>query len=185
MIPWCLISWNLWVCSHETFESKLKVSVRVTVGFHSHGSDVQQVLPEESSCVSHKVRPKKYQNIRVWSRKRFIAGPSKEMGDLSPRKTLNSLNDFSKTFLKARWARGMVSCYQLLGMEVLCSSSCPHRSGHNVPVNLQQNKCYSLFCNFLSLYEWTLKGQSPEKVLSCIFQAMGNILLQKMQSQHA
>ena len=79
--------------------------MRVTVGFHSHGSDVQQVLPGESSCVSHKVRPKKkkkYQNIRVWSRKRFIAGPSKEMGDLSPRKTLNSLNDFSKTFLKAR-----------------------------------------------------------------------------------
>ena len=23
-----------------------------------------------------------------------------------------------------------------------------------VPVNLQQDKCYSLFCNFLSLYEW-------------------------------
>ena len=36
------------------------------------------------------------------AKKRFIAGPSKEMGDLSPRKTLNSLNDFSKTFLKAR-----------------------------------------------------------------------------------
>ena len=83
-------------------ESKLKVLVRVTVGFHSRGSDVQQVLPGESSCVSHKVRPKKYQNIRVWSRKRFIAGPSKEMGNVYPRKTLNSLNDFSKTVLKAR-----------------------------------------------------------------------------------
>ena len=29
-----------------------------------------------------------------------------------------------------------------------------HRSGQDVPVNLQQNKCYSLFYNFLSLYEW-------------------------------
>ena len=27
-------------------------------------------------------------------------------------------------------------------------------SGHDVPVNLQDT-CYSLFCNFLSLYEWT------------------------------
>ena len=33
--------------------------MRVTVGFHSRDSDVQQVLPEESSCVSHKGRPKK------------------------------------------------------------------------------------------------------------------------------
>ena len=27
------------------------------------------------------------------------------------------------------------------------------RSGYNIPVNLQQDKCYSLFCCFLSLYE--------------------------------
>ena len=31
---------------------------------------------------------------------------------------------------------------------------CPLRSGHNVPINLQQDKCYSLFYNFVSLYEW-------------------------------
>ena len=28
------------------------------------------------------------------------------------------------------------------------------RSGQDVPINLQKNKCYSPFCNFLSLYEW-------------------------------
>ena len=27
-------------------------------------------------------------------------------------------------------------------------------SGPRVPVNLQWDKCYFLFCNFLSLYEW-------------------------------
>ena len=43
---------------------------------------------------------------------------------------------------------------KLLGVGILCSCSCPHRSGHDVPVNLQQDKRYSLFCNFLSLYEW-------------------------------
>ena len=31
---------------------------------------------------------------------------------------------------------------------------------------------------------YTFKGQSPETRLSCIFQAIGNILLQKVQSQH-
>ena len=81
---------------------------------------------------------------------------------------------------KVREGRGC----RLLGAGILCSCSCPRRSGHSVPVNLQQDKCYSLFCNFLFLYEWTLKGQSPENRLSCIFQAIGNILLQKAQSQH-
>jgi len=59
---------------------------------------------------------------------------------------------------------------------------CPHRSSHNVPVNLQQHKYYSLFCNFLSLYEGEsvilipLKvGWSLENGLSCIFQTIGNI----------
>ena len=78
----------------------------------------------------------------------------------------------------------MVCCCKLLSVGILCSHICPLRSGQDVPVNLQQDKCYSLFCNFLSLYEWTLKGQSPETRLSCIFHAIGNILLQKVQSQH-
>ena len=33
-----------------------------------------------------------------------------------------------------------------------CSCSCACRSSHDVPVNLQQDKCYSLFCSVLSLY---------------------------------
>ena len=37
--------------------------------------------------------------------------------------------------------------------------------------------CYSLFYNFLSLYEKTLKGQSLENGLFYIFQAIGNMLL--------
>ena len=48
----------------------------------------------------------------------------------------------------------MASCCKLLGVGILWSCSCPSRSGHNVPINLQQDKCYSLFCNFLSLCEW-------------------------------
>ena len=42
----------------------------------------------------------------------------------------------------------MVACCRHLGVRVLCSCSCPCRSGHNVPINLHQNKRYSLFWTF-------------------------------------
>ena len=38
-------------------------------------------------------------------------------------------------------------------MIILCSYSSPPRSDHDVAGNLQQDKCYSLFCNFLFVYE--------------------------------
>ena len=76
---------------------------------------------------------------------------------------------------------GKESCCEFFGVWILCSCSYPCRSGHNVLVNLQQ-MLFSVL-QLLSLYEWTLQGQSPEKTLSCIFQAIGNVLLQKVQSQ--
>ena len=81
-------------------------------------------------------------------------------------KVPNSLKHFSKALLKARWARDLVSCCKLLGVRILYSCSHPGRSGHNAPVNVQQDKFYSLFWNFLFLYEWI---QSPGNTLSCIF----------------
>ena len=36
----------------------------------------------------------------------------------------------------------------MLGARILCSCICVCRSDHNVLVNLQQDKCYSLLCNF-------------------------------------
>lgn len=42
-------------------------------------------------------------------------------------------------FLKARWGRGGIGCCKLLGIGILCFCSCPHRSGHDVPVNLRSN----------------------------------------------
>ena len=44
----------------------------------------------------------------------------------------------------------MVSYHRLTGLGILASCSCcPRRSVHFVPVNLQQDKGYCLFCNFL------------------------------------
>ena len=70
----------------------------------------------------------------------------------------NSLKGFSKAFLKARRGRGLVGYCTLLGVGILCSCRCPRRSGHDVPVNLQQDKFY----NYLSLCEW--KSVIPLKV---------------------
>ena len=72
-------------------------------------------------------------------------------------KTLNSSKGFSKTFLKARWGRGLVSFCKLISVGILCSSSCPRMSCHDVPVNLQQGKYNSLFCNFYLCMNGLLK----------------------------
>ena len=60
------------------------------------------------------------------------------------------------------------------------------RAGHDVPVNLQWDKRYSLFCNFLSLLEWETYIALKVRTLRMgyILQPVGNILLQKVQSQH-
>ena len=91
-------------------------------------------------------------------------------------------------FFYIKTGGSMAGCYKLLGAGLLCSQGCPGRSGHNVPINLQQDKCYFLSCNFLSLCEQKsvipIMIQSGRKSLengpSCVFQAIGNILLQSM-----
>ena len=76
----------------------------------------------------------------------------------------------------------MAICCKLLGAGIHC---CQSRSGYNVPVNLQPDKGCSLFCSFLSLYEWksviTLKGQRLENELSCLFQVIIIILFLKVR----
>ena len=42
-------------------------------------------------------------------------------------------------------------------------------TGHNVPVNVQQDKPYSLSCNFLSLYEWENVIPVKVKTLRTVF----------------
>ena len=83
----------------------------------------------------------------------------------------------------------MAGCCKLLGARILCSCSCSHWSGHNVPVNFQQDKCHSVFLLQIFMSIWmamcyTFKSQSLENGLLGIFQAIGNFLLQKVQTQH-
>ena len=54
------------------------------------------------------------------------------------------------------------------------SCVCPGRSSDNLPRNLQQDKCYFLFCNFLPLYEWeAIIRNLKMSYLVYIFQAIG------------
>ena len=75
----------------------------------------------------------------------------------------------------------LAGCCKFLDARILCVCICTFRCGHNVLTNLQQDKYYSLFFSFLSLYEWgkcyAFKDKSLENGLPCIFQVTGNIIL--------
>ena len=113
-------------------------------------------------CLTHSEA--KQTETSYWSleQRKFYCRAMQEEWVAHTPKTPNSSKGFSKALLKARWGKGVVHCCKLPGAGILCSCRCPSRSGHSVPINLQQDKCYSLFCNFLSLYEW--KRVIPLKV---------------------
>ena len=91
---------------------------------------------------------------------------------------------FQQIILKGKVERGPVYLFQTSWSSNLLFWQC--RSGHSISINLQQDNCYFLFCNFLLPYEWKSftvfkvesGRQSLENGLSCTFQAPGNILLQ-------
>ena len=109
---------------------------------------------------------------------------SQEDGRLASQRIF--LPELNSPFFCTRRGGRVIGCCKLLGVRILYFCSCPYRSGHNVPINLQQDNCYFQFCNFLLPYEWKSftvfkvesGRQSLENGLSCTFQAPGNILLQ-------
>ena len=97
----------------------------------------------KSVCLKHS-EAKQYRNIGLWSRERFITGSCKEM-IVSPKpQTLKRA--FGKPLLKVRQGRGMVSYCKFVGVGSFVLVAI-----HIGQVTVfQQNKCSSLFCNFLS-----------------------------------
>ena len=59
---------------------------------------------------------------------------------------------FQQIILKGKVERGPVYLFQTSWSSNLLFWQC--RSGHSISINLQQDNCYFLFCNFLPLYEW-------------------------------
>ena len=88
----------------------------------------------------------------------------------------------------------MAGCYKFLGARILCSCSCQHRSGHNTPVSLQQDKCSAFVLHFFPLCSAIFhfismkqvihlkikpEGQNCENGLSNAFQAISSAFLYK------
>ena len=58
----------------------------------------------------------------------------------------------------------MAGCHKFLGVRILCSCHCSQRSGHNVPVSLQQD----IYCSLLSMEKVSPAKQSINKGLLCM-----------------
>ena len=75
------------------------------------------------------------------------------------------------------WAVVIGGC-KLLGAEILPFTAAHRGQLADAPVNLRGDRRSSVFCNFLSPYEWKsltlFKGQSLENRLSCVIQAVAN-----------
>ena len=115
-----------------------------------------------SSCAQHTMRPNNTKTSELGAEKGLLQGHARRQVACT-QKTLSSPKFCSKAFLKARWGRGTVCCCKLLGVGTFVLAAVHlGRSGHDVLVNLPQDRCYSLFCSFLSLCEW--KSVIPLKV---------------------
>ena len=126
---------NLWA----TREQPPKYQRHKTIITYSH----------KSTCPMH-TEAKQIKTLEFGAEKGLFQDHARRWVSHVP-KTMKSSKGFSNTFLKARWGRGLVSFCKLLGVGILCSCSCPCMSGHDVPVNVQQDKYNCLFNNF---YLW-------------------------------
>lgn len=95
----------------------------------------------------------------------------------------DSLSGFSEALLKARLVRGMISCCKVLGVGILRSCICPHRSDCNVPVNFQQDGVLLCPVTFYLCMNGLLRVRALTRSNPVLFQATVNILLQKVHSQ--
>lgn len=107
-----------------------------------------EMLPGLSSFCSLHDRP--INQKVLGQRKATLLGKpaNQEDGSLMSQRAISHQSELCLLLYKK--GEGVVNCHKFLGTKILCFCSCPPRSGHDIPVNLQQNRCYSLFCNFLS-----------------------------------
>jgi len=92
------------------------------------------------------------------AQKGLLQGHSRRMGGSCPPRP-HTLLGFQQSIFKGKVRGGL----WLVVPNFLVWESFVLAAVHIGPVNLQQDKCYSLCCNFLSLYEW--------KKMLCVFQA--------------
>ena len=114
---------------------------------------IRLLLSLSSYCLLH-YRPIN-QEIICWVKEQRLYLESKQIKKMMGQHPKEPSNPCYKSgFFYTKRKGGVVDCCKLVGVGILCSCICLCGSGHGVPINLQQDKCYSLFWNFLSLYEW-------------------------------
>lgn len=111
-----------------------------------------ELLPEASPCIWPTVRPNKTGTSEFGAEKSLLQCHARRWVAHAQEKTPNSPKAFSQDILKSKSGRGMVGWWQTSWCWLTSLvKQLSHRSGHDVPVSLQQNKCYSLFWNFSPL----------------------------------
>ena len=114
---------------------------------------ITTLLPNTSSCAPHTVRTNKLKHeMSEFGAEKCLLQNHTRRQMACVQKAPISLNGCSKALLQARLGEvgRVVSCYKLLGVETLCSCSCPRRSGQDVPVKFQ-HMLYSVLQLFISI----------------------------------
>ena len=93
------------------------------------------LLPKRRSTRLVYSEAKHHQNARVWSRGRFIAGPSKETGGSCLKNPRNSLKHSANLFSRKDEGGGVVSYCKLVWVKSIVFEI---KSCNDVPVNLHQ-----------------------------------------------
>ena len=127
-----------------------------TMEYYSALKKFWHVLPLQSpsSYSSPHNRPRNQQKWGVGARTKIYLKNQQfqKMADSCTREPSNGVRSQDSFYTKREG--GVANYCKFLGTGILYSCSCPLTFGHNVSVNIQLKKYYSLFCNFLSLYEW-------------------------------
>ena len=142
-------------CPHRC--SSLNASLLVLGTKLSPGSPSFPLIPSPSSCCLLHNRPINWE-MTCWGRNRNLickASRPRRWWTRVPKNHLPWVRIQASFILKeeagisySKRGGSVVGCCKLLDAGILCSYSCPHSLGLNVPVNIKQDKCYSLFWNF-------------------------------------
>ena len=111
------------------------------------------VLLNTGSCARLAEKPNDTKTLEFGAEKGLLQGHARRHRANAPKTKCFKIfqqSIFRQRLGRGRWVRVMVGCCKLLGVLIFCSCSYLPRSGNDVPVNFQQDKCSAT----LSLYEW-------------------------------
>ena len=110
------------------------------------------VLLNTGSCVRPTEKPNDTKTSESGAEKGLLQGHARRHRANAPKTKFFKIfqqSIFKERLGRGRWVRVMVGCCKLLGIAI-CSCSCPARSGNDVPVNFQRDKCSATFYLYMN-----------------------------------